>query len=250
MATMTFFYLLLHPAEAMVASSLEPASFASYMATGAKQGSHEQLIFAEIVDPTFPDYDWDYARSVCDGKDVIKHSCYLGIYRVLERTPLASLGRLFLVTQDGRSLALHAAAELPQAPGSSFLYQELCPLQALAVSRLPPTEFMDALLDPAHRVHLPALAMTRLHLPRLGDATDAMFDHRMQSHLHYCLGLLTGKNTGMKIVDRTSGKFLAYRRIVDGISLGRGTERRYYPLPDRASIERDHYHWGRAANIS
>jgi hypothetical protein len=90
------YYVTLFPVEALIASQLDPMQFGSYMATGSKKGSYENIIFAEI-DGGFGDYfDWQYAREKCvphqNGDP--KNSLYLSVNRTLEHIPLSTLRSL------------------------------------------------------------------------------------------------------------------------------------------------------------
>ena len=102
------YYLSVFPMEALIASELEPASFGAYMATGAKKGSAEQIIFIEIEGEFGNHFDWEHARTECvphPGGEP-KNSVYLSVYRTLEHIPLDQLESMFLTTRDGRTLAL------------------------------------------------------------------------------------------------------------------------------------------------
>ena len=59
------YYLSVFPMEALIASQLDPTQFGSYMATGSKKGSKEQIIFIEVEGGFGTDFDWKDAEARC-----------------------------------------------------------------------------------------------------------------------------------------------------------------------------------------
>ena len=85
-----------------------------------------------------------------------KASIYISVYRVLEHMALGALGKLYLVTQDGRSLGLDPQSEWPQETGALHLYQEIAPVHPLVVSTLGPKSFFDLIVsNPLSLISLP-----------------------------------------------------------------------------------------------
>ena len=116
------YYLTVFPMEALIASQLDPAQFATYMAIGSKKGSQEQIIFIEIEGRFGDGFNWKHAEAKCvphhNGDP--KHSVYLGVYKVLERIPMDALGTMYLATRDGRSIGRERFLRLPGTlPGQS-----------------------------------------------------------------------------------------------------------------------------------
>src|SRR5512145_2199415 len=105
-------YLSLTP-EALIASHLSPEEFGTYLAVGAQRRTSGQAIFFELDPPAMngTSLPTQYLAAKCrahhDGSR--RRSSYLGIYRILEHVPVAALGRLFVVTSDGRVLGLDQA---------------------------------------------------------------------------------------------------------------------------------------------
>jgi hypothetical protein len=63
------------------------------------------------------------------------------VYRVVEHVPVSALGKLYLVTKDGRTLGVDRAPSIPDDPSGLHLYHEIAPLHPLVVSTLGPRAF-------------------------------------------------------------------------------------------------------------
>jgi len=102
--------------EALIVSMLPPEEFGAYYACGTTKRSREQAIFFEL-DPAFrqPFFRLEDGLLRCvpheDGSP--KRSIYVSVYRVLEHISLQAIQKLYLVTQDGRSLALEPSTTIP-----------------------------------------------------------------------------------------------------------------------------------------
>jgi len=103
--------------EALIASMLTPEEFGVYYAVGSLKKARGQAVFFEI-DPEFRHEDLPIEEGVqrCvlheDGSP--KRSVYISVYRALERMSLDAIQKLYLVTQDGRTLSLVAATAQPR----------------------------------------------------------------------------------------------------------------------------------------
>jgi len=249
-------YLSLIP-EALIASMLEPEEFGNYYAVGTKKKTSGQAIFFE-VDPEFESSYFRIKEAVSrcvpheDGSP--KASIYISIYRVLEHVPMSALGKLYLVTQDGRTLGLDASAEIPLMDEGLHLYKEIAPVSPLVASRLNPMEFFDLIVkNPSSLLTLPAIAFAELRLDqlaedpmmgRVGDLPYANIDH-----LREVLKDLKTKHIATKMVDRTSPVSFAYRTVKNGFYIGNETGLNFYPMPSSNELREMNYHWWRSANM-
>ncbi len=249
------YYLSVFPMEALIASELDPAKFGSYMATGSKKGSEELIIFAEITENCSSDFDWEYARSKCVShpNGELKHSVYLSVYRTLEHIPLSAIGSIYLTTRDGRSLELKQDKTLPVQPDRNyFVYQELCPIKPLIVSKLNPVEFNKYMTDVKNHVHIPSLIFADLQPPNLSDMentgnTGGFLLNKMDHFIH-CVESVTGsKPKSNKTFDRSHVESFSFQTIGTGIFIGNGKDMLHYPMPDIATIKDIDYDWGRSA---
>lgn len=249
-----YLYLTLCP-EALVASHLPPDEFGVYLAVGTQKHSHGQAIFFE-VDPEmssdYPPFQNVGGRCLPHRDGSPRRSTYLATYRVLEHVPVAALGPIHLVTNDGRVLGLQAAP-LPAVADRSFhLYQEFCPVTPRVVSTLDPAEFCARLTDPGQPVNMPKIVFAELTLGELAHDLDSHslgnLPYANLPHLRDCLRELNqkpGKPT--KVTIRYVRDDVLYRTIQGGFYVGAGREVRYHPMPSLADLESQHHEWWRSA---
>lgn len=249
------YYLTLFPTEALIASQLEPEQFGSYMATASNRGAYERLIFAEVSGGFGTDFDWAYAQEKCaphpDGRP--KHSVYLAVYRVLERIPFSALGKLWLTTSDGRSLALEARGAIPDKGKPYHIYQELCPIQPLVVSKLAPSAFAGHIVGGESKIMVPSLFFCDLKVIDLNDLENtgnigSIYDRNIY-HLRNCIKAVTEQGKTTKTLDRTFASSFSFQIIKDGLCFARAGEERYYPMPSAEQLGSTYYDWARSAMI-
>lgn len=249
-------YLSLIP-EALIASMLSPEEFGSYYAVGSKKKSSGRAIFFEVA----PDFRSKYfrieegiSRCVPHEDGAPKSSIYISVYRVLEHVDISALGKLYLVTKDGRTLGLDVSDEKPELGTGLHLYKEIVPVTPLVASRLNPMEFYDLIVkNPTSLVTLPAIAFAELRLgelaenPEMGEVGDLPYSN--MDHLREVLKDLKTKPVATKMVDRTSPAGFAYRTIKNGFYVGNRGAIAYYPLPSREALKDTNYRWWRSANM-
>jgi hypothetical protein len=243
--------------EALIASMLSPEEFGNYYAVGSKKKSSGQALFFEVD----PDFNSKYfrikegvSRCVPHEDGTPKSSIYISVYRVLEHVPVSSLGKLYLVTQDGRTLGLDASEEMPQMDEGLHLYKEIAPVTPLIASRLNPMEFYDLIVkNPTSLVTLPAIAYVELRLdelaedPDMGQVGDLPYGN--MDHLREVLKDLKTKPVATKMVDRVNPATFAYRTIKNGFYVGNESAIRYYPMPTSDDLKANNYRWWRSANM-
>ena len=251
------YYLSIFPMEALIASELKPASFGTYMATGAKKGSAEQIIFIELEGGFGSHFDWSHAEKQCvphdDGEP--KHSVYLSVYRVLEHIPFSQLMRMYLTTRDGRTLQLSKETFkfFPNDRGY-YVYHELCPVHPVIVSVLGPEEFGKDLTNSEKKVAVPKIVYTDLKVidfenPDITGNIGSLYDRKIE-HLKSCIASVSGgKDKVNKTLDRTYVESFSFQIIANGIYVSDGEEIVMYPMPGVDEIKRIDYDWGRSALI-
>ena len=253
---MVHLYLSLVP-EALIASMLEPEEFGSYYAVGTKKKSSGQAIFFE-VDPGFRSkyfrVEEGISRCVPHEDGSPKSSIYISVYRVLEHVDIKSLGKIFLATQDGRTLGIEPSKEIPILEGGLHLYKEIAPVTPLVASRLNAVEFYDLIVkNPTSLITLPAIAFAELRLgelaedPEMGEVGDLPYSN--MDHLREVLRDLKTKPVATKMVDRASPAILAYRTVKNGFFVGNESALAYYPMPDVETLKVENYRWWRSANM-
>jgi hypothetical protein len=249
-------YLSMIP-EALIASQLTPEQFGVYYAVGSLKKARGQAIFLEI------DLDFRHdelpveeglARCVPHEDGTPKRSVYISVYRVLERISLDAVLKLYLVTQDGRVLALDPAETCPEDTDGLHLYQEIAPVHPLVVSSLGPNAFFDLIVKtPESLLTLPAVFFAELQLGELAEnpeyGTVGNLPYANMDHLRQCLVDLRTKFVNTKMVDRVSPASVPYRTLKTGFFLGNQNQLMCFPMPSQEELRNKHYRWWRSANM-
>jgi hypothetical protein len=250
-----YVYLTCNP-EALVASMLSPEHFGMYMSTGTKKKNKSQTIFFEVDLPSIDNLiDMKSLEKRCVAKEdgSPKSSVYLSVYRVLEMLPLNALKSLYLTTDHGIVLELKRAEYDKSAEPQSalHLYQELCPVNPLVASSLPPSKFLKKLTGGSQPITLPKLFFVDLKLgelaknPLSGSAEHLAYSN--VSHMRDCLEIIRGEyEKHMKTVNRIFSGELLYRTIETGFYVGAGDEIVFYPYPKMSDLEMINYNFFRA----
>ncbi len=249
-------YLSLIP-EALIASMLSPEEFGAYYAVGSEKKSRGQAIFFEI-DPKFRSKDFRIEEGIqrClpheDGMP--KRSIYISVYRVLENIPLHAIKKLYLTTQDGRTLELEPAKKLPSDDEGLHLYREVSPVIPLVVSVNGPKEFYELIVkNPTSLIKLPAICFTELRLDQLAtdpqNAETGDLPYANIEHLRSCLADLRTKQVTTKMVDRIPSGGIPYRTIKNGFFVGNQEKLIFFPLPKEEELVDKHYRWWRSATM-
>jgi len=244
----THLYFLLFP-ESLVMSMLGPSEFGTYLAAGTKKRAREQAMYFELDSAFQSDYfDLDKASQACvlheDGQP--KRTVYVSTYRVLEHLPLSALGDLWLVTRDGRGLPLTQADPPQTYEGQYHLYQELCPVHPLIVSRMNARDFNQFITDPKVTVSVPRLCFVEMELagmaddPAQGEAGN--LPYKNIEHIRDCLGELTAQNKTTKTINRIQSEHVPYRVVKRGFFVGDQTGLLYYPFPSLEDMQKHHHY--------
>ena len=251
----TYFYLSVTP-EALIASMLPPMEFGAYMATGTKKRNVGQAIFFEVDFELIKGIiDCEYVNSRCAAKPdgSPKSSVYISVYRVLESLPLKALKSMYLTADNGVVLELKKVDydKSSEPKNKLHLYQEMCPVNPLVASTLPPSEFLQLITDGSIHIVVPKLLFVELNLgelasnPMLGSAEHLPYQNI--DHLRDCLEILmTEDKKHMKTVQRFYSDSLLYRNINSGFYLGYKNEMLFYPFPSLTELEKMNYYFFRA----
>lgn len=250
------YYMLCYRFEALVASQLPPEDFGAYMAVGTKKNTHGNMLFFE-VDPAVRStyFRLNDIPNTCiahhDGSP--KRSKYISTYRVLEHLDTSVLGTLYLTTADGRVLGLNASTYIETHNGTSpNLYQELCPVSSMVVSRLDPNAFNAFMTDPNNPVGVPRILFADLLIERSTSghlAGNLPYEH--PSHIIECIRELdaaTLKST--KNVTRAPHLHGFFRTIRRGFFLGDQSDLKYYSFPSKEELDVNHHQWWHSATES
>lgn len=249
-------YLSLIP-EALIVSMLPPDEFGQYYATGHHYKSKGQAIFFEL-DPTFRHEFFDIssaiARCVPHSDGSPKSSVYISVYRVLEHIPVSVIGKLYLSTAYGQTLALSRNDSARIVSGTLHMYQDLAPVNSLVVSTLAPmAHYASVTNKPAKFIRFPALCFVELGLGQLAanpaEGSAAELPYTFINHLREALILLDPVAKTTKLVHRVHSLEFPYRMVRNGFFIGNGPELAYYPMPSHDTLRLDHSSWWRLANL-
>lgn len=251
-----YYYLTIFPIESLIASMLNPESFGSYLATGSKKGSYENNIFIEIEPEFSGDFDWEYAKQKCKPNEngQPKHSVYLSIYRTLEKTPIEKMKSIYLTTKDGRTLELQKSEIANENFNKKFyIYQELCPTRPLVTTILNPLDYIKEMTSINSKTYIPTIAFAdvrtlNFHTEETG-SLGPIYDTNIE-HLHNCINeVLFNKDKKFKIVERSNVDKFSYQIIGDGIYIGNHNSIIFYKMKSYDELRKNHYDWGRSAQI-
>jgi len=247
-------YLSMVP-EALVASMLPPEEFGRYLAVGTQKRSRGNALYFEIAEGfrcERLDIEAAVQRCVPHESGGPKHSVYASIYRVLERVPLDALGGLWLVTADGRGLRLEPSGAPACFSAAFHLYREVCPVNPLIASTLPPPDFARFITDESHPIATPRICFVDLELselasdPENGRPIDLPYP-RIE-HVRDCLlELQADPQKHTKTVDRCPAESFPFRCIKSGFYVGDPGGVRHYPFPSHEELEKTHHKWWRSA---
>ena len=158
-------YLSLLP-EALIVSMLPPEEFGQYYATGHHFKSKGQALFFEI-DPSFRSAALNVEEAIkrCvphpDGR--LKNSVYASAYRVLEQIPVSAIGKLYVSTAYGQTLAIDRTEIQKDEKPCLHLYQDLAPVNSLVVSTLGPVDHYHSVTTETSKfIRFPALCFVEL----------------------------------------------------------------------------------------
>jgi hypothetical protein len=247
-----YVYLSMTP-EALVASQLPPVEFGNYLATGTRKRLRGQAIFLELNPSKMPDLPKDYMdqRLVPYSNGEPKRSVYLSIYRVLEKTPLEALLKLYLVTDDGKVLELKSVPFAIDNQDKIHLYQQFNPISTRVASKLSPPDFITFLTDTKKPVSTPAIFLVELKLNKLARHPEAPIHdlpYPNPDHLKECLTtlMLSDQRLTKTVIRQFKGE-LSYRTIKTGFFIGNQDDFLYYAFPSIDELEGTYYPWWRSA---
>ncbi len=249
-------YMLCYRFEALVASHLEPEQFGPYMAIGAQKNTRGNVLFFEVDKNFQSDYfklDDIEQRCVPHDDGTPKRSKYISIYRVLEHIPLSALGKLYLTTADGRVLPLYSTPyEVNNKKDDINIYEELCPVSPMVVSKLAPELFCEFMTDPKNPIAVPRIFFADMLTDRDEHGKFAGYlPYSNSLHLMDCIRELEqGADKPTKTVSRTPIFHGFFRTIRRGFFVGDQTGFKFYKFPDRKMLEIEYSKWWRSASES
>ncbi len=254
-------YVIVHPVNALVASQLPPEKFAEHYTIGSSKHYEGKVIFAEL-DPAFRDKYFEIDQYL---KDTVAHpdgspkkTKFISSYAVLEHVDLSAIKCLYLVTTDGKALALKPKPYTAvNEPGMVRLYQEICPLSNLVASTLDQRAFGKYLTTGTRSKGAPKIMFTQyefnvelfLSQNENRDMLTCPIPDTYPNRLHdYLLELKNSADKKTKTVSLNSTLSAAsWKLIRHGFWFAAPEQLVFFPMPSVKDLEKDHYDWWRSA---
>jgi hypothetical protein len=177
------------------------------------------------------------------------------VYRVLEHIPLELLDSLWLITAHGLSLEIRPA-ELPEENYDGYhLYQEICPIRSLIVTKMDPERFRALVTEPSRSIRVPRICFTELRLsglaqdPAKGYAGDLPYRY-IDILRDSLIDLDEYPDKPARTVDRIWKRTIQFSCMDNGIFVGDRRRMLYYPLPSYRELQYEYYAWWRCVNDS
>ncbi|MBM4172118.1 MAG: hypothetical protein FJ214_09645 [Ignavibacteria bacterium] len=249
-------YMIVHPNNALVASQLEPDKFGEHYTTGSAKHFGGKVIFAEL-DINFRDkyfeIDKYLAETVADDKGQPKKTKFISSYNVLEHVPLSAILKLYLVTTNGKVLALNPAPDTHyHDPKKIRIYQEICPLDTLVASNKDHKEFgkfittqkakgapkilfaqidfdVDNFIESNKNQELPHIDLPGVNPSRFYDCITELINHPDKLTKTISLGGIL--------------RDLSYKFLRHGFWFACCDETKFFPMPSLDELENQYYYW-------
>jgi len=131
-------YMILHPSNFLIASSLTPDELGKHYLTGSNQYFNGKLIFAEIDleyrNPYF-EIEWALGELVPHQDGRPKATKFISAYRVLENMDFKAIKNLYLASSTGAVMELEERPfESYKNPSAFKIFAGITPLKILAMS--------------------------------------------------------------------------------------------------------------------
>lgn len=148
-------YMILHPNNFLIASSLTPDQLGKHYLTGSSQHFNGRLIFAEI-DINFRneyfDIEWALSQLIPHENGRPKATKFISAYRVLEHVDIKSIKNLYLASSTGDIMELEAKPYSANKNPSAFkIFAGITPLKVLAMSTETFVEYGQNLVTDRHK---------------------------------------------------------------------------------------------------
>lgn len=255
-------YMIVHPVNALVASQLPPDEFAEHYTIGSSKHYEGKVIFAEL-DPAFRDpyFEIDHYLdlTVLHPNGAPKKTKFISSYGVLEHVDLKAIKSLYLVTTNGKALALKPKAYSAINEGGLVrVYQEICPLTSLVASTLDQRAFGKYITTGTRSKGAPKILFTQyefdveafLRMNKNRDMLECPIPDTYPNRMHDYLLELKGKtDKKTKTISLNSTLTAAsWKLIRHGFWFAGPDSMLFFPMPTLKQMEKDYYDWWRAAN--
>ena len=254
-------YVIMWPNYALVASMLPPTAFGAHYTLGSSRYFHGQVVYAEIDENYRNEYFsidryLDEVKPKADGSP--KRTKFISTYRVLEHVDLSAFRNLYISSVEGKVLELQKESTYDREHQSGFVrtFQEICPLSTIVLTFMSPAEFGQYITDPELPKGAPKVMFTQIDLniesflqqlesdPFHSSPIPNVHPHKLRQQI---LQLRANPNKRVKGIslDSVFGR-IAFTRLRAGFWIASGKELIHYPIPDRETLEREHFEFYRS----
>lgn len=260
MADQKYLYTILYPNYALVASMLPPEEFGKHYTLGSSRYFHGQVVFAEI-DINYRHEYFDLESALAEVKPKPdgspKRTKFISSYRVLEHLDLSAFKHLYITSVMGIVLELEKT-EYTREHEQGFVrtFQEICPLSMMVLSYMTPQEFGKFITDPKQPKGAPKVFFTQIDFdidrflsdlhedPFVTSPIPNVHPHKLRDQILELRANPYKKVKGISL-DSAFGK-ISFLRLRTGFWLAADQELLFYKIPDRATLEHEHFDWLRS----
>jgi hypothetical protein len=255
-----YLYSIMHPNYALVGSMLPPAEFGKHYTIGSSRFFRGQVIFAEIDikfrHEYFPiDRFLEELTPKPDGTP--KRTKFIKTYRVLEHLNLAMFKDLYVTSPAGKVLRLEKKPYgKPHEPGWLRTFQEICPFSMIVLTYMTPPEFGRYITDPEQPKGAPKVMFTQIEFntkeflrdieehPFLGSPLPNVHAHKLRDQIQQLMNNPHKKLKGISLDSALNE--VSFLRLRTGFWIAAQEELLFYPIPDKATIQKEHFDWLRS----
>lgn len=252
-------YMIVFPVNTLVASQLRPDQFGAHYTIGSAKHFKGKVIFAELdINFRHERFDIDHylSRTVPHPDGSPKKTKFIASYNVLESVDLKALRNLYLVTANGKTLAIEPKPYTAvNEPGLVRIYQEIAPLSNLVASTFDQRAFGKYITGGTKSKGAPKICFTQYEF----NVAEFMEKNRNREMMYSPIpetnpALLHEFMTELKSNPDKKTKTISlnttlietsFALIRHGFWFADGETLLFYPMPSRAELENKHYDWWR-----
>lgn len=254
-----YIYMILYPHNALIASQLSPDLLARHYTAGSSRHYRGKVIFCD-VDIQFRcdffriDEILETVRHHEDGRP--KATKFISNYRVLEHIDFSAITKLYLASQEGYCIGIDPVPfEYDAKKKQARIFAELTPSRMLVLSKADFDAFGRYITDPANPKSAPNQFYTQLDLDivefldefELNPFRPSPFPNVHPSLLRdafFELQKYPDKQHKGIALDN-SLDHISYKLIRRGFMFANQSNHTFFPMPDQATIEQEHYKFWR-----
>lgn len=249
-------YMILHPNNFLIASSLTPEELGKHYLTGSSQHFNGRLIFAEIDinfrNPYF-EIEWALGELIPHEDGRPKATKFISAYRVLEHVDFSAIKKLFLASSTGAVMELKDKPyEARKNPSAFKIFAGITPLKILAMSTESFIEYGQNITQSKTK-GAPKCFYTQIEFdavdfqkdfndhPLLPSPIPGVHPAILEKAIEEIMTNPEKKSKGIRL-HSTFHEFPS-RLIRHGFLFSSKNEYKYYPMPSLTEIEEKFYHY-------